>query len=65
MDIGSSLRPGVYKQNLKAQGAWGTRATSNASNNGVVALGNSCNGEIMIMPAIRNEDGEKVWIALQ
>lgn len=23
MDIGSSLRPGVYKQNLKAQGAWG------------------------------------------
>ena len=49
----------------KAQGAWGTRATSNASNNGVVALGNSCNGEIMIMPAIRNEDGEKVWIALQ
>ena len=49
----------------KAQGSWGTRATSNANNNGVVALGNSCNGEIMIMPATRNEDGEKVWIALQ
>ena len=48
-----------------ATGSWGTRATSNASNNGVVALGNSCNGEIMIMPAVRNEDGEKVWIALQ
>ena len=49
----------------KAEGSWGTRATSNVNNNGVVALGNSCNGEIMIMPAIRNEDGEKVWIALQ
>ena len=48
-----------------ATGSWGTRATSNASNNGVVALGNSTNGEIMIMPAVRNEDGEKVWIALQ
>lgn len=23
MDIGSSLRPGIYKQNLEAQGAWG------------------------------------------
>ena len=49
----------------KAEGSWGTRATSNASVNGVVALGNSCNGEIMIMPATRNADGEKVWIALQ
>ena len=48
-----------------ATGSWGTRATSNSSNNGVVALGNSTNGEIMIMPAVRNEDGEKVWIALQ
>ena len=48
-----------------ATGSWGTRATSDASNNGVVALGNSTNGEIMIMPAVRNEDGEKVWIALQ
>ena len=48
-----------------ATGSWGTRATSNSANNGVVALGNSCNGEIMIMPAVRNEDGEKVWIALQ
>jgi hypothetical protein len=42
-----------------ATGSWGTRATSNSSNNGVVALGNSTNGEIMIMPAVRNEDGEK------
>ena len=48
-----------------ATGSWGTRATSNASNNGVVALGNSTNGEILMVPAVRNEDGENVWIALQ
>ena len=48
-----------------AQGSWGTRATSNSSVNGVVALGNSTNGEIMIFPAIRNEDNAETWIALQ
>ena len=48
-----------------ATGSWGTRATSNSNNNGVVALGNSTNGEIMIFPAVRNEDGANVWMALQ
>ena len=48
-----------------ATGSWGTRATSNANNNGVVALGNSTNGEILIFPAVRNEDGANVWMALQ
>ena len=48
-----------------ATGSWGTRATSNANNNGVVALGNSTNGEILIFPAVRNEDGAHVWMALQ
>ncbi|MBR2638426.1 MAG: exo-alpha-sialidase [Bacteroidaceae bacterium] len=49
----------------KAEGSWGTRATSNAGVNGINALGNSCNGEILIMPAVRNEDGKEMWIALQ
>ena len=48
-----------------AYGTWGTHATSNANNGGVVALNNSTNGEILIMPAIRKADSEKVWIALQ
>ena len=48
-----------------ATGSWGTRATSNSNNNGVVALGNSTNGEIMIFPAVRNEDGANIWMALQ
>ena len=48
-----------------ATGSWGTRATSNSSNSGIVAQGNSTNGEILIFPAVRNEDGANVWMALQ
>ena len=55
----------TFTDAAKAEGSWGTRATSNSNNNGVVALGNSTNGEIMIFPAIRNEDNAETWIALQ
>ena len=48
-----------------AEGKWGNSATSNASNQGVVAESNSCNGEIMIVPAVRKADGEKLYVALQ
>ena len=46
-------------------GNWMTQATSNADNSGVRADGNSCNGEIMILPVIRKEDNKKMWLALQ
>ena len=55
----------TFTDKEQAQGSWGTRATSNANNNGVIALGNSTNGEILIFPAVRNEDNAKVWMALQ
>lgn len=48
-----------------AQGSWGSMATSNSSVGGVVALNNSCNGEIMIVPVVRNEDKAEMWLALQ
>lgn len=48
-----------------AEGSWGTMATSNSSNNGVSALGNSCNGELMVVPARRLSDGVGVYVALQ
>ena len=48
-----------------AEGSWGTMATSNSNVNGVVAAGNSCNGEIMIIPVVRNEDNREMWLALQ
>ena len=49
----------------KAQGSWGTQATSNSNVGGVVAVGNSTNGEILILPVVRNEDNAEMWIALQ
>ena len=48
-----------------AEGEWAEMAYSGARNNGVTALNNSCNGEVMILPAIRNADGRKMYIALQ
>ncbi len=49
----------------KAEGSWGTRATSNSSVKGVVAIDNSCNGEIMILPVVKTEDNSEMWLALQ
>ena len=48
-----------------ATGSWGNMATSNSANNGVVAQGNSCNGEIMMVPVVRTEDNKEMWLALQ
>ena len=48
-----------------ATGSWGSVATSNSSNNGIVAQGNSTNGEILIFPVVRKEDGAEMWMALQ
>ena len=48
-----------------AAGSWGNMATSNSANGGVVAQGNSCNGEIMMVPVVRNEDKKEMWLALQ
>ena len=48
-----------------ATGSWGEMAFSGAKNNGVTALNNSCNGEIMILPAVRNSDGKQLYLALQ
>ena len=55
----------TFTDALAAQGSWGTMATSNSSVGGVVALNNSCNGEIMMVPVVRNEDKAEMWLALQ
>ena len=49
----------------KAEGYWDNVATSNANNNGVVAAGNSCNGEVMVLPVVRKSDGKKMHLLLQ
>lgn len=47
------------------EGSWGEPAFSGAENNGCTAVENACNGEILIIPAIRKADKAKVVIALQ
>ena len=49
----------------KGEGKWSVMATSNEDNGGVVASSNACNGETLCVPAIRNSDGEKVYLMLQ
>ena len=46
-------------------GTWDSRAISNEKNNGIVASSNACNGEVMVLPVIRNSDGEKMHVLLQ
>ena len=55
----------TYTDVKKGEGSWGTVALSNASNNGVAAVGNSTNGEIMIVPVVRKADGVQTYLALQ
>ncbi len=50
---------------VKAEGVWGKHVTSNSSNNGVVAVSNSTNGEVLLIPAVRKEDNRKVFLLLQ
>lgn len=49
----------------KGQGYWEAMAFSGNANKGTVALGNSTNGEILILPAVRKEDKKVVYLALQ
>lgn len=55
----------TYSDVSKAGGQWGEAAFSGADNNGCAAMDNACNGEILIVPAVRKSDGVKVSIAMQ
>lgn len=54
-----------FTDSKTAQGSWGSMATSNSSSNGVVATGNSCNGEVMVLPVTRIEDNKDMYLILQ
>lgn len=49
----------------KAEGSWGKAAYSGSNNNGVVALANACNGEIMLVPVTRKRDNKDMYLLLQ
>lgn len=49
----------------KAEGSWSTVVKSETANNGISIGGNSTNGEVMLVPAIRKEDGKQLFLLLQ
>lgn len=48
-----------------AQGSWDGVCFSGSGNNGVIAQGNACNGEVMLIPCVRNSDQKEMFILLQ
>ena len=46
-------------------GKWADVAVSDAGNSGVVAVNNSCNGELLLLPVVRRCDKGHSWLALQ
>lgn len=49
----------------KATGEWGKMAHSSAHNNGIITEKNSCNGELLVVPAICRKNGQKIDLLLQ
>lgn len=54
-----------YSDITSGAGTWGEAAGSGKRVNGCASLENACNGELLIVPAVRKEDRKKVHIALQ
>ena len=54
-----------YTDMASGAGVWGEVAGSGKRVNGCASLENACNGELLIVPAVRKEDHKKVHLALQ
>lgn len=47
------------------KGSWDKAQFSGANNNGVTAIDNSTNGEVVIIPVVRNADNEDMYLLFQ
>lgn len=54
-----------YQDVAEGKGKWLEMATSDATVNGIKASSNACNGETLLVPVIRNSDGEETYLLLQ
>lgn len=54
-----------YTDISSGAGSWDEAAWSGKDTDGCTAIDNACNGEILIVPAIRKEDSKNVYLALQ
>ncbi len=55
----------TYSNTLEGKGAWSEATKSTFEGSGLTPGGNSTNGEILIIPAVRNNDNKEVYVALQ
>ena len=55
----------TYSNTLAAEGSWSTSVKSTFAGSGLTPGGNSTNGEILLVPAVRKSDGKEVYVALQ
>ena len=55
----------AYTDAATGEGSWDETAPSGKRAKGCISLENACNGEILILPAVRNADKAEVMLALQ
>ena len=55
----------TYSNTATAEGSWGTAVTSTFEGSGKVHNGQSTNGEILIVPVVRNSDQKDMYLTLQ
>lgn len=55
----------TYSNTLTAEGTWGTSVKSTFEGAGLTPGGNSTNGEILVVPVVRNSDRREMYLALQ
>ncbi|MBO5893231.1 MAG: exo-alpha-sialidase [Alistipes sp.] len=49
----------------KGEGCWGEAAHSSKHNGGVFSDRNACNGELLLLPVVRNSDQREMYLLLQ
>ena len=55
----------TYSNSIEGTGSWSSPVKSTFSGSGLTPGGNSTNGEILVVPAVRNSDGKEMYVALQ
>lgn len=55
----------TYTNTLEGTGTWSTDVKSTFAGSGLTPGGNSTNGEILIIPVVRNSDDKEMYLALQ
>ncbi len=55
----------TYANTLEGTGEWGTDVKGTFAGSGLTPGGNSTNGEILVVPVVRNADKKEMYLALQ